>query len=464
MANCPRYKIITYGCQMNKSDSERIGGLLQKIGFAAVDKFDDADLIIVNTCSVRQTAEDRVYGQMKNFAKLKKKKPHLLIGTTGCMAGRDKDGAMRRKMPFIDFIFNISDLPRLPEMIFSRWHKTVCRKLSGDKTFDYLGVKPKATEWWRGWVIVQTGCSNYCSYCVVPYARGHEKNRPVREILAEARAMAASGAREIILLGQAVNKYSAPDRQNFSENNPFLMKGDNRRRWKDKFSALENYDFAALLWEINQIGGINRIGFASAHPMYLTPGVIEALKLPKMVNFLHLPVQSGNNEVLRHMNRGYTREDYLKIIAQVKKSKPDIVLATDIIVGFPGETKQQFEDTVSLFKKCDFDMSYTAMYSQRTGTAAYGAFKDDVPQEEKRRRWLVLQKMMKKNSLRKNKKFIGKVVEVLVDSCADNKCWGLSRENKRVVFSGNKKLVGRIVDVRIEKAREWELADRKSVV
>ncbi len=436
-----RYFIITLGCQMNKSDSERIEGLLLNMGMKEAGRAEEADIIILNTCSVRQTAEDRVYGLVRNFSRLKRQKPHLLIAVTGCVAGRDKDGAIRKKLqgnppsnsPLdykrgeteagVDFFFPISDLKERP-----------CK-------MDYLGVMPKAKEWWRGSVVVQTGCSNYCTYCVVPFARGAEKNRPVSAILKEAREMAKNGAKEIILLGQAVNSHPK---------------------------------FVEILEKINQITGVNRVSFASAHPMYMNDVVIKALKLPKMMNALHLPAQSGNNEVLRRMNRKYTSEDYLKVIAKIKKVRPKMALATDIIVGFSGETKKQFADTVRLYKKCDFDLSYPAMYSPRTGTAAFKAFSDDVSREEKRRRWLVIQKMMEKNALRKNKKFVGKTVEVLVDGCEIKnappnhspirtngrmvgKCWGFSREYKRVSFLGNKNLIGQIVNIKINKVKEWEM-------
>lgn len=485
------YKVITFGCQMNKSDSERIEGLLLDMGMKEAGDCEAADLIVLNTCSVRQTAEDRVYGLVRNFVRLKRKKPHLLIGVTGCVAGRDKDGAIRKKMqgnppsnsPLkkggevgsgIDFFFPISDLPRLPEMIFERWARSAKRETLSlpkgsrrhtigslapysypQKKIDYLGVQPKAKEWWRGWVVIQTGCSNYCTYCVVPYARGHEKNRSVAAILKEVQEMVKGGAREIQLLGQTVNSWQAPDPQNFSKDNPFTVGSETP------------YSFAALLWEINQIPGVNRVGFASAHPMYMNDAAIKALKLPKMMNYLHLPVQSGNNEVLRRMHRKYTREDYLKVIHRVRKARPDIALATDIIVGFPGETKKQFSNTASLYKKCDFDMSYNSMYSPRTGTAAYKVFKDDISREEKRRRWLVLQKLMEKNALRKNKKYLGRTVEVLVDGCnmslirankgISGKCWGFSREYKKVSFLGSKKLVGQVVNVKIKQAKEWEM-------
>ena len=437
-----KYFIITFGCQMNKSDSERIEGVLLDMGLRPAEKPAAADIIILNTCSVRQTAEDRVYGLARNFSRLKSKKPHLLVAVTGCVAGRDKDGKIKAKMPGVDFFFPISDLPRLPELIFSRWRrKTVGVPVSYSKKMDYLGVKPKAAERWRGWAVIQTGCSNYCTYCVVPYARGHEKNRPVGAILAEVRRMVKNEAKEIQLLGQAVNGHPK---------------------------------FAEILEKINKIPGVNRVGFSSAHPMYMTDKIIGTLKLPKMMNYLHLPVQSGNDEILKKMNRKYKAADYLKIIKKIRRAKPDIALATDIIVGFPGETKKQFSDTVNLYKKCDFDLSYTAMYSPRTGTAAYKALADNVPREEKRRRWLVLQKMMEKNSLRKNKKYLGKTVEVLVDGCkikndppnhslirANRRivgiCYGFSREYKRVSFPGNKNLIGQIVNIKINKVKEWEM-------
>jgi tRNA-2-methylthio-N6-dimethylallyladenosine synthase len=432
---------------MNKSDSERIEGLLLNMGMRPVADYKSADIIILNTCSVRQTAEDRVYGLIRNFSRLKRQKPHLLVAVTGCVAGRDKDGKIKAKMPGVDFFFPIFDLPHLPELIFSRWHRTSGNLVPASREIDYLEVDPKAKEWWRGWVIIQTGCSNYCTYCVVPYARGHEKNRPVKDIMTEAKKLVAGGAKEIHLLGQAVNSYIAPivgSRVSYSKK-------------KNVGHPASHIDFAALLKEINQISGVNRIGFSSAHPMYMTDKVIKALKLPKMMNFLHLPVQSGNNEVLRRMNRKYTREDYLMVIKKIRKARPDISLATDIIVGFPGETKKQFADTVSLYKKCDFDLSYTAMYSPRTGTAAYKAFADDVPREEKRRRWLVLQKLMEKTALRKNKKYLGKTVEVLVEGCEADKCFGFSREYKKISFVGGKNLIGQVVNVKIKKAREWEL-------
>lgn len=443
-----KYRIITFGCQMNKSDSERIEGLLLDMGMKPAKRDGDADLIILNTCSVRQSAEDRIYGAIRNFNRLKKQNSRVLIAVTGCMAGRDKDGAIRKKVSkegkkdmAADFFFPISDLSRLPEMIFERWapsakreipgqpmgsrrHNTIGLTMSNSKKMDYLEVKPKAAEWWRGWAVVQTGCSNYCAYCVVPFSRGREKNRPVAAILKEVREMARAGAKEINLLGQAVNSHPK---------------------------------FVEILEEVNKIPGVNRVSFSSAHPMHMTDEIIKALKLPKMMNYLHLPVQSGNNDIIKKMNRNYTREKYLKIIAKIKKARPGIALATDIIVGFPGETKRQFADTVALYKKCDFDMSYNAMYSPRTGTAAFRAFPDDVPQEEKRRRWRVLQNLMEKNVLRKNKKFLNKTVEVLIDGCKNYRCWGFSREYKKISFPGGKNLIGQVVNVKIKKAQEWEL-------
>ncbi|MEK7516088.1 MAG: radical SAM protein, partial [Patescibacteria group bacterium] len=265
----PRYHVITYGCQMNKNDSERIEGLLDRIGFSAAPKPEDAELILVNTCSVRQSAEDRVYGAMRNFARLKEKKPTLLLGVTGCMAGRDKDGAIRKRLPSVDFFFPIRDLPQLP-----RWIAEARPELANtaDVEADYLKILPARHATRQAFVTIQTGCNKFCSYCVVPFARGLERNRPVASIMEELRSLSENGCVEVTLLGQTVNAYKAPDKDHFSPGNPY----------KD--------DFAALLWEVNQVQGIERIHFTAPHPIHMTDETIDALALPKHVNYLHLPV------------------------------------------------------------------------------------------------------------------------------------------------------------------------------
>ncbi len=431
-----KYHIITMGCQMNKSDSERVRSLLERLGFFETDNREEADFILINTCSVRQTAEDRVYGLMKEFARLKKNNARLITAVTGCMAGRDKDNKMRKKLSEVDLFFPIDDLPNLPKWI-SELNPEV--ELISNIESDYLGLSAKFSSNFQAFVPIQTGCNQFCTYCVVPYARGRERYRPVREVMSEIIELDRKGYKEITLLGQAVNSYEPIDAQEFSNNNPY----------KD--------NFAALLWEINQLENIARVHFTAPHPLHINDEQIDVLALPKQVNYLHLPVQSGDNEVLARMNRKYTREYYLDIINKIRERVPDIVLGTDIIVGFCGETEKQFQNTVDLYKQADFDISYTAMYSPRSGTVAAKNFPDDVLLTEKKRRWWELQKIMEKNTLRKNKKFLNKEVEVLVENYKKGYCQGNSREMKTVRFKNNQDLNGEIVKVKIDKPEMWIL-------
>jgi len=433
----PKYHIVTFGCQMNKNDSERIAGLLSTLGFSAAAGEEDADLIITNTCSVRQSAEERVYGKQQDWAKLKIKNPKLLVAVTGCMAGRDLTGEIRRKLPTVDLFFPTRDMVNLP-----RWIAGLRPDLvnSSDLADDYLKIRPLRVPSAQAYVTIQTGCNKYCTYCVVPYARGLEKNRPVTDILEEIRALGEQGVIEVTLLGQSVNSYVAPDPEAFSADNPY-----------------RNH-FAALLWEVNHISGIERIHWTAAHPISMHDEVIDALTLPKQVNYLHLPVQAGNDEILRRMNRKYTRAEFLAIIEKVKAKRPGIALGTDIIVGFPGETAEQFADTVSLYQACDFDIAFTAQYSQRSGTLGARLYPDDVPAAEKRRRWDVLQELMESVALRKNQAFVNEVVRVLVERITDGRGQGNTREMKHAVFPcHDPSLLGKEVPIKINSALTWQL-------
>ncbi len=431
-----KYHIITYGCQMNKSDSERIAGFLNSLGWQEVGAPDEADLVLLNTCGVRQASENRVYGQVHNLAALKKTKPSFLIAVTGCMAGRDKNGKIKNKMPAVDLFFPIMDLVRLPE--FLKKINPSLLTIQNDLPKDYLEIQPRYTKKFQAFVPIQTGCDNFCTYCVVPYSRDRERNRLAQDILKEVHALVAQGCVEVTLLGQTVNSYKALDRHFFSKENPFQN------------------DFAALLWEINQIVGLWRMTFTAADPQYMHPEVIQALTLSKMVNYLHLPVQAGSNSVLAKMNRKYTREKYLEIINKIKQACPDITLGTDIIVGFPGETKEDFLKTVDLYKQVDFDISYTAKYSPRSGTSAF-KMKDDVSREEKERRWWVLQRLMEETALCKNQVFKNQEIEVLLESWADGILSGHSSELKLVQASGTAALVGKVVKVLIKDPEMWVL-------
>ena len=435
-----KFHIITYGCQMNKNDSERIAGLLQSVGMSLTNKVEEADLVLLNSCSVRQTAEDRIFGRVKQLAKLRKRRPNLIIGVTGCMAGRDKDGSLRRKLPQVDLFFPTVDAVQLPRWIAELNPDIVHTQNPLTEFFD---IQPQHNSEFQAFVPIQTGCNNFCSYCVVPHARGLQKNRPLQQILNEVRDLAKKGCLEITLLGQAVNTYEASDPEMFDPKNPY-----------------KNH-FAALLWEINQTQGIERIFFTAPYPREMTDEVIDALALPKMWNYLHLPVQSGDNQVLKRMNRKYTREEYLEIIDRIKTKVPGIALGTDIIVGFCGETEKEFENTVDLYRQVEFDISYTAMYSPRSGTVADKAFSDDVSREEKKRRWKILHQLMEEIVLKKNQAFVGQTVSVLVERCENGICTGNSREMKLTQFKGGPEFIGQIVEVKVEKAKEWVLFGEK---
>lgn len=431
-----KYYLKTLGCQMNKSDSERITSIVEDLGYVGTEKQEQADLIIVNTCSVRQSAEDRVYGQVRHWQKLKTKNPKLIIAVTGCMPGRDKNNVLKQKLPIVDLFFPIKDLPHLPYWLSEFMPKIVNTGILAE---DYLKIKPKITNSKQAWLTIMSGCNNYCTFCVVPYARGMERSRPIADILAEARDFVAKGYVEITLLGQNVNTFRPEDTKNFSGNNPYKN------------------NFAALLWEMNKLSGLKRLHFTSPNPQDMSDEVIDALTLSKQVNFLHLPVQSGSNRILKKMNRRYTRGEYFSIIEKAKKIKPGIALATDIIVGFCSETETDFLDTVDLYKRVGFDISYNAIYSERSGTGAFKAFKDDVPYEEKKRRWQYLQDVMTDITNKKNQQYLNKRVSVLVEKYDRGFLLGSSNELKLVRFEGDKNLVGTIVPIKIIEAQTWQL-------
>jgi len=433
----PTFHITTYGCQMNKNDSERIAGLLSSLGFVSTKDEAKADLIIINTCSVRQTAEDRIFGAQKKYLEYKKTKPEMIVAVTGCMPGRDKAKEFKKRLPATDLYFPTPDMVHLPKWIAELRPELVN---TGSEVDDYLKIHPLRAPKKQAHVTIQTGCNKFCTYCVVPYARGLERNRSVQDILEECRELVAHGIIEITLLGQTVNSFTATDPEVFSKENPY----------QDQF--------AALLWELNQIEGLQRLHWTAAHPLSMTDEVIDALTLPKQVNYLHLPVQSGNNEVLRRMNRKYTREQFLEVIHKIKAARPGIALGSDIIVGFPGETREQFNDTLSLYKEVDFDISYNAQYSPRSGTLGVKLYEDDISKEEKRARWDDLQELMVKIAEKKNQAFLEKRVQVFVEKIEHGFAEGTTHELKRARFpASNKALIGTIQPMKVTKAHVWIL-------
>ena len=422
---------------MNKNDSERIAALLSSYGFQPTEDESTADIVLINTCSVRASAEDRVFGAQEKYLEYKKTKPDMIVAITGCMPGRDKTRAMKKQLPATDLYFPTADMVHLPKWI-AELRPDLANSLSLEE--DYLKIHPLRAPSVQAYVTIQTGCNKFCTYCVVPYARGLERNRSAQDILNECRELVAHGVIEITLLGQTVNSYRAPDPETFSTANPFTD------------------HFAKLLWEVNQIDGLQRLHWTAAHPMSMTDEVIAALALPKQVNYLHLPVQSGSNEVLRKMNRKYTRERYLDIIEKMKRARPGIALGTDIIVGFSGETREDFDATLSLYREVGFDISYNAQYSVRSGTLGAKIFQDDVSKEEKRERWDEIQALMEDIALTKNQAYVGTTCSVLIDRVEQGYAWGNSYEMKLTrVPSDDAQLVGRLVSVRVTNAKVWVL-------
>jgi len=439
------FKITTFGCQMNISDSQRLKNILMRTGLSETEDDVSADVLVYNTCSVRQTAEDRVYGIHKTLASLKEQNPKKIIAITGCMAGRDSDGKIRERLSSVDLFFKTEDMIFLPQWISELNHDLInSDTLQNSGEYEhYLKITPSYHNSFQAYIAISNGCNKFCTYCVVPYARGRQKDRPAHDVIQEARECVKRGCVELTILGQTVNLYNPPDKETaFSAENPF--------------SRVKNC-FGALMWELNQISGIKRIHFTAPHPQYMDDETILSLSLPNHVNFLHLPVQSGSNEVLKRMNRPYMREAYIQTIQRVREKFPDIAIGTDIIVGFCGETDAQFEETLSLYRTCDFDIAYIGIYSTRSGTAAAKMYKDDIERKEKKRRWHALQNLMEETVMRKNQTYKDKVVSVLVDSWKKGKCEGNSREMKRVSFSGTQSMIGNIMDVRVTEPLEWML-------
>ncbi|MEA2064750.1 MAG: tRNA (N6-isopentenyl adenosine(37)-C2)-methylthiotransferase MiaB [Patescibacteria group bacterium] len=366
-----KYFIKTYGCQMNESDSERITAVLENIGHKKTDDFKKADLIIFNMCAVRQTAVDRVYGQLKNIGKLKAKNKNLKIFLTGCILDCDKKKLAEKA----DLIFDIRNLNKITDSKFKITNKFKIQKLK-IKNYDYLKIKPKYKHKKSAFVPIMTGCNNFCSYCAVPYTRDKEYSRPVKDILNEVKNLVKNGCEKITLLGQNVNSYRMSD---------------------VGCQMSEILNFSDLLKMINNIKGDFKIDFLTSHPKDMNNELIEIIsKCGKISKNLHLPFQSGSNAILKKMNRGYTRQNYLNLVKKIKTTIPEIKFSTDVIVGFPGETKKQFEKTVNMVKKVNFDLIYINKYSSRKGTLAEKLYKDNIPLKEKKRRWKIIDNFNKK--------------------------------------------------------------------
>lgn len=435
-----KYQVITFGCQMNKNDSERIESILELLGMEKTKKIKEADLIILNSCSIREPAENRIYSFAHNLSKQKKENPNLIIGVCGCLPGRDKDKKIYKKNlkdKGVELYFPNKEMARLPEFL----HKInpEIKKIKLDE--DYFKISAKTEKKYKAFIPIQHGCNQFCSYCIVPYSRGLESNRKLNDILTEIECYDQKEYKEITLLGEIVNHYTASDPENFSSENPY-----------------KKNDFAKLLWEINKrFKNIKRVTWTAPHPIYFDEEVIDALTLEKQVNYLHIPVQAGSDNILQKMNRKHNRDFFINVIKKIREKKPSIAISTDIIVGFCDESEKDFLDTVELYKKCDFDISYTAKYSDRSGTLASKNFKDNITISEKKRRWFVIQDLMEKTTYKKNQKLVNKKLSVLVDKYENGFCFGNSSEMKLVRFPSKKDLTGEMVEVKIKEAETWIL-------
>jgi len=501
-----KYYIKTFGCQLNISDSERIAGFLEMHKIKPARDINQADLVIFNTCGVRQSAEDRVYGQIHNLHKTCNMK-HKTIVVTGCLANR-KD-FIRRLKDKVDLFCEIKDFPReissflarhpedgtKPDEGSSKKYRKQCYKADSSFRWSgtqndglYFNILPKYRNKHTAFVPVMTGCNNFCSYCVVPYARGPEVSRPAGEIIKEIKSLIKNGYKEIILLGQNVNSYKDTSLSSspLVESLPAGRQGSREAGGEGKnkavslirpsgtFSLREKGDFLlkenkiitfpALLKKVNAIPGNFWISFISNHPKYFSDELIEtATKLKKVCELIHLPMQAGSNKILEKMNRKYTAKQYLALVDKIKKAfrnnKPGKIYAitSDIIVGFPGETKKQFLESAKIMERVGYDMVYFGQFSPRPGTVAY-KMNNNVSKHEKERRENYLNEILKKTAYNNNKKYIGKELEVLVTEKKNGYYFGHTRTMKNVkIISAKNKLIGKIIKLKISKANAWNL-------
>lgn len=435
-----KYHIITYGCQMNYSDSERIAAILRSAKVDPAKNLKDADILIINSCSVRQSAINRIYGQLINFRKIKKTGKTIL---TGCLLESDKK---KLKSKF-DLIIDIKELTDPKNGELKKLLKLLNPKANEQefKAFDYTDyfkINPQYRSNFSAYIPVMTGCNNFCSYCAVPYTRGREISRPAEEIIKEMEKLISKGYKEITLLGQNVNSYKSP--------------GKNKKA----------IDFTELLKKINAIRGNFWIRFLTSHPKDMSPELIETMaRSEKICEYVHLPIQAGNDKILEKMNRRYTSAHYLRLIKKIKaafkKQKRDLAISTDIIVGFPGEAKAQFSDTAKIMREVKYDMAYLAQYSPRAGTAA-AKLEDNVSIIEKKRRKEFLNDILRETALANNKKYKGKTVEVLIEKIENGIATGKTRTFKNVrIALTDKQLsfveVGQFARIKIIQANAWGL-------
>jgi len=416
MAN---YYIWTIGCQMNKAESERLGSYLEQLGYQATATAEAADLVVLNSCVVRQHAENRVINKLNALKSLKGLHPNLTLAVTGCLVNSEVDH-LSKNFPHVDYFFKPGDYPQ--------W-------LEKPKSGQVLPQHPSPSTF----VPIIQGCDNFCSYCIVPYRRGRERSRPVEEIVSEVKQLVHRGVKEVTLLGQNVDSYGhdLPDKP----------------------------DLADLLYELNALDGLARIRFLTNHPKDMSSKLIEAIaKLDKVCEQISLPVQSGDDDILKAMGRGYTVEHYRQLITEIRSKIPGVALSTDVIVGFPSESDQQFQQTVSLLSELRFDTVHVAAYSPRPGTIAAREYENNIPPAEKRERLNKIEQLQERIAGEINAQLLGKAVEVLVEGRKGDKWQGRTRSGKLVFFNSNSDCLGQIVKILIEKTSPWALQGKAKIL
>jgi tRNA-2-methylthio-N6-dimethylallyladenosine synthase len=431
-----RYHVTTFGCQMNEHDSERMKGMLESLGYAEADSQEQADLILFNTCSIREKADERFTAHLGHAKRIKSQHPERIVGVGGCWAQSVKEEVFAR-FPFVDVAFGPGQVHKLAEFLTTD-------SLTAQGYFEFEGftghLPAKRTRDYQAWMQISVGCNCVCSYCIVPSTRGREVSRPPQELVAEARRLAAEGVREITLLGQNVNSYG-------------------------RDLPRERASFAELLEQLDAVGGIDRIRYTSPHPKDMREDVIRAhAQLPSLCEHIHLPLQSGSSTVLKRMRRTYTRERYLDRVAMIREHVPDCALTTDIIVGFPGETEADFEQTLELADAVGYDGAFTFIYSPRRGTEA-ATLPDQVPHEVKVERLERLVEVVQRRAFDRAQRFVGRALEVLVEGPSrtdPSRLRGRSRHNKVVNFTGLGE-PGELVEVEISSATSQTLSGQESI-
>ena len=431
-----RYFVKTYGCQMNEHDSEMISAILEDMGYTKANDYNDADLIILNTCAIRENAHNKTFGMLGRIKHLKQTKKDLLVGLAGCMSQEESVvDEIISKYKWMDFVFGTHNNHKLPEILKEHMRTKKLEVTVWSNEGNVIeGIPSKRDSKYKAWVNIMYGCDKFCTYCIVPYTRGKQRSRLPLDIIEEVKKLKQEGYKEVTLLGQNVNAYG--------------------KDFKDMDYKMEN-----LLEDVAKTG-IDRVRFVTSHPWDFTDSMIDVIaKYDNICNYIHLPVQSGSSRILKLMGRRYTKESYIELYNKIRNKVKNCSITTDIIVGFPGETKEDFEETLSLARECKFDSAFTFIYSPREGTPA-AKMKDDVSLEEKEQRLHELNEVINKYALEENEKLVGKVVPVLIEgeSQKDNSLVaGYTDTMKLVNVKADKSSIGKIINVKITDAKTWSL-------